>query len=281
MACNGAFLDSHFFWIFVSGLYTGFALSWITRSENKADNSNKKRSWKWVLFLGYLSLSVVLALAGAFLPSSLCTRPIRLSVSERFLDDRLLYMYGAAAGFGFLTSRFKRAGGIPGLFLLFITVLLILVLLLPWSATDEDGAIAQFRILSQDDSGISVELIRSGGDVTFQHLEGSAVQIHLDLLIAEDYFFFIKKPFLHRLAGFVQQDGIEPVGPPARVTAQFWRKGMAWLQERIHFVPGWDIRTVIISGESLIPLYRYGIYIDSDLSAYLQIRDIDRENHQP
>ena len=275
MICNGAYIDSYFFWVGLSGMLAGFAISRITRSSATSRFPDRAKSWKWIFFSLYLSMSVVFVLAGAFLPSSLCKKPFMLTVSEDFLDIRLVYMFCCFAILAFLASRFRRAAGLPILFFLFVVGITVVLLLYPWNAADKSRPIAQFRILSQDDDGSAIELIRPNRDTIFQHIEGRGVQFHLDLLTADGYYFFMKKPFLHRLTGVSHLGGEDPHNLPIAADFHFWPRGGEWFQDRIGLVPGWHIQNVIIAGENLIPFFLYGIYIDNYFMPYLRLEESD------
>lgn len=273
MACSGAYIGSYFFWAALSGAFLGFALSRVTRFATRYGSPERIRSWKWIFFSIYASTSVILALAGAFLSSSLCKSPFRLGVSEEFLDDRIAYMFGASTVLSFFSLRFKRAVGILILFLLFVATIASGLMLYPWEAPMDNSPIAQFRVLSQDDEGMSVEIISSKHDSMFQRISGGGLQIHGLLLSAADYYFFIKKPFLIRLTGFSHMGGKDPNNLPSSPGLGIWERGRSWLQEQMSFVPGWRIRPVVITGEALVPLFRYGIYARDNFGLYIQLEE--------
>jgi hypothetical protein len=148
MGFNLPFLYTPYSWFFLSAIAFGAALSRATRGTRREVQRNRAISRKWTMVSIYLSLAVIMAMGGVFIPGA-----------EKVRDFKILYLFIAAAGLSFLVFRFKKAIGLP--FALCISVLIILLLLFFRSLTAFTGEteIARVRVLSAQNERMKLEVI--------------------------------------------------------------------------------------------------------------------------
>ncbi len=259
MTCSGSFVTSYFFWAMLSGLFVGFAISRLMRFLPMSDV--KARHWKWIMFSFYLSVGIILALCAAFVPSSLCSVPRKLRVSQDFLDQRILYFAAAAAVAGLLGLRFKKAVGLPLVFVIAIGVVAVPILRQPWYRMEPGEPVAELRVLAFVDGKRSIEFTPRGGDTYFLQVPGTGITVEAAVLQASDYYFFIDKPQMYRL------NGIAPAGSGAQVPVLANDQGDAagrfqeWLQKIAQHLPGWEVKSLRAESLLLLPLFKYNVYL--------------------
>lgn len=269
MTCSASFATSYFFWAALSGLCTGFALSRLLRFPARTDQ--RARNWKWIMFSLYLSAGVVLAFCAAFVPSSLCFTPRRIRVDAAFLDIRILYFAAVAALIGLLGMRFKRSAGLPLLFIIVTFTAAIPALKHPWYRLYQDTPVAEFRVLSVVDGKRSIELTPYTGDTYFFELPQDGITVELAVLRASDYYFFVDRPVMYRLKSVSPFDDGDEVAPSALGAGDAGGGFQNWLQSLALRFPAWEVESLAISAEKLLPFFKYAVYIDGDGDAAITL----------
>jgi hypothetical protein len=263
MTCSGSFATSFFFWTLLSGLCLGFAISRLVRFSGSSDE--KAKLAKWTMFSLYLSAAVILAICAAFIPSSVCSQPRRLRVDTTFLDVRLLYLALGAAAVGLLALRFKRAAGLPMLFIVVVGAVAIPAVKYPWSALSADTPVAELRVLSAVDGKRSIEFTPSGGDTYFFELPGTGVAVGAMVLHTSDYYFFVERPAMYRLthiSPLVPDDGASVnLMSDGAVSGDPGGKFQSWLQNLFLKLPGWKVSFLTIESDRLLPLFKYAVFL--------------------
>jgi hypothetical protein len=257
MSCSGSFITSYFFWAIPAGLFAGFAMSRLLRFPARSDID--ARHWKWITFSLYLSAGVLFALCGAFIPSTVCSTPQRLRVSPEFLDHRILTTAGAAALAGLLGLRFKRVAGLPLLLLISVGTGAIPVIRHPWRQFEEGAPVAEVRLLSISNGNRSIEFNPRDGDTYFVELPGNGIEVEITVLQASDYYFFVDKPMMYRLKSIAPPGGSEQVYNVVDEGGDAGKRFQAWLQSNMQRLPGWDVRSIHVTANVLLPLFRYAV----------------------
>ncbi len=261
MTCNGSFAGSFFFWATLSGCFTGFALSRLTRPAVRG--SVLSHNWKWIAFSSYLSVGVLLALAAAFVPSSFCIEPVGIRVSPAFLDIRILYIFLAGLVLGFVGLGFKRAAGIPLLVILALVTTMAISITYPWRPVDRDRPVAEVRLLSIASGRRSIEFTPDSGDTYFYELDGPGIRFRVITLDVSDYYFFVEKPFMYRFdsVSAAGNDKVTVSLDNHRTAGSSFQK---WLQHIGVMLPGWDAVPLTVEADRLLPLFRYAIYLTGE-----------------
>jgi hypothetical protein len=260
MACSGSFITSYFFWAALSGLFVGFALSRLMRFPARSED--RVRNWKWIMFSLYLSTGVILAFCAAFIPSSLCTAPRRLRVDPAFLDLRILYLAAGTAAAGFLSLRFKRAAGLPLLFIVVVGVAAIPAIKYPWRRINPDAPVAELRVLSIVDGKRSIEFTPDHGDTYFFELPSNGITVEVAVLRTSDYYFFVDRPVMYRLKSISPVGGDEAVFLSSDPSNGAGGGFQYWLQNLALRFPAWNVDSLSISTEKLLPLFRYAVFVE-------------------
>ena len=272
--CSGSFATSYFFWAALSGLFIGFALSRLLRFPGRADE--KAKSWKWIMFSLYLSAGVLLAFCAAFIPSSLCSTPHSFRVDSAFLDFRILYFAVGAAAIGLLGLRFKRAAGLPLLLIIVTCSAAIPALKYPWRQIHQDAPVAEFRVLSVVEGKRSVEFTPYAGDTYFFELPQKGIAVEAAVLRASDYYFFIDKPVMYRLQSVSPYGNRDAVFLPPSGSGEVGGKFQSWLQNLALRFPSWDVESLTIGAETLLPLFRYAVYLGGEEGAFIKLVQPER-----
>ena len=259
MTCSGSFITSYFFWALLSGLFIGFALSRILRFPARTDD--RAKNWKWIMFSLYLSAGVILAFCAAFIPSSACTAPRRLRVDGAFLDLRILYLAAGAAAAGFLGLRFKRSAGLPLLFIAVAGAAAIPAVKYPWRRIDPEAPAAELRVLSIVDGKRGIEFTPYYGDTYFFELPPNGITVEAAVLRTSDYYFFIDRPVMYRLKSVSPFRGDKVVFLSSSESSGAGGKFQNWIQNLALRLPGWEVESLNIGAEKLLPLFRYAVYV--------------------
>ena len=262
MTCSGSFATSYFFWAALSGLFTGFAFSRLLRFPARTDD--KAKNWKWIMFSLYLSAGVILAFCAAFIPSLLCATPRRIRVDNTFLDFRILYFAAGAAAVGFLSLRFKRAAGLPLLFIIVAGSAAIPALKYPWRRLSPEIPAAELRVLSVVDGKRSIEFTPHAGDTYFFELPQNGIAVEAAILRASEFYFFVDRPVMYRLESVSPFDGGDFVSFSSIGSSDAGGKFQNWLQNLALWLPSWEVESLSIRTEKLLPLFRYAVYLGGE-----------------
>jgi len=187
------FLASAYPWALASGIGFGAAVSRATRRTARQKDPEKAATRKWVLVCFYLSASVLLALAGVFLPSS-----------PAVMDIRLLWVFLASAVLSAASFRFRKTAGSLILLSLIVIVLSFALFLQSLRAFSGETEIAVVRVLSVDDSRMKLEVSPSDPSVaapTVLDLEGRYFAPVVKVVIFDDLFVFLGVKTWYRFMG--------------------------------------------------------------------------------
>ena len=273
MACSGSWAGSHFFWAFLSGCFMGFALGRLTMRIPQGDA--RSRNWKWVAVPMYATWGVLLALAAAFVPSSFCVEPVKLRVSPAFLDLRILYTFAAGVVPAFAGLRFKKSVGIPLLVVLSLASAMAVSLKYPWRRLETDRPVAEVRLLSISAGRRSIEFTPDSGGTYFYELDGPGVRIEVTTLVTSDYYFFTEKPAMYRWSSVGAAEGSgEHIALPNDRDGN--SRFQMWLQSIGESLPGWESRILALESDRLLPLFKYGIFLDGEGGPRIELMTPER-----
>ena len=146
MPFSQSLLFTPFFWFFFSAVATGAALSRATRRTKL--HSDQATTRKWTLVSIYLSIAVVLATCGVFVPGA-----------EKVKDVAVLHLFGVTFAASFLALRFKRAIGLPITLILLFALILGLLFFQSVRAFTGETEIARIRVLSSTGDNMKLEVL--------------------------------------------------------------------------------------------------------------------------
>jgi hypothetical protein len=192
-------LGSPFPWVFLAGLFSGAALSRALRpvrrrhgrrEHEQPAGEDPRRTAKWMFFTLYLSLAVVMGLGALFVPGS-----------ARFLDVRLLYLYGAATLLFFLVFRFRRVVAPIAVVLLIALVVTVLLFLQALNAFTGETEIGQVRCLSAGGGRMKLDVLPEKGEPVIVSMDGSYFAPIVKVVVFSDYFVFLGARSWYRFEG--------------------------------------------------------------------------------
>ena len=144
---------SPYFWFFFAALFFGVCISKISKpvkGKNEKDKENKITR-KWIIICIYLSIGILLVLAGLFIPG---LEKITENPGALFFFFFILIIYF------FLAFRFKIAIGLPSSIILILLVIFILLFLQSITAFTGETEIAQVKVHYAKDNVMTLEIIR-------------------------------------------------------------------------------------------------------------------------
>ena len=183
MSCLGIDTASPFFWVFLSGLFFGAAFSKIIFTPSK-------NGYKWSIFSFYLSFSIMLALAGVFIPGA-----------RNILDIRLFYLFLAVVIISFFSIKYKKAFGIPLLSLFLVIFIISIINFKPWSCFKESTEITKFRLLSRNNNIMKLEFFSQERESVFVSIKGDSFVPLIDYLKFNEYYLFLRERNLYHFNG--------------------------------------------------------------------------------
>lgn len=179
---------SPFTWIFFSAVFVGLALSRTTRSVSvKSDQTLSK---KWSLVILYLSAAICLLMLGIFIPGA-----------EKIRDIRLLFLFSGVLIIVFAMSRFRKAVGLPMIFLIICIVVIISLFIRSITAFTGETEIALVRVLYADGEDMKLEVDLPEEPPLFYDLEGEYFAPVVRIIIFDDYFVFLGAKTWYRFEG--------------------------------------------------------------------------------
>ena len=152
---------------------------------------NRAVSWKWTVASLGLSVSILLALGGVFVPGA-----------EKLRDLRLLYLYIGAVPVAVLMFRFKKAFGLPLILLLISVVIVFMLFIRSIVSFTGETEIARVRVLKTTGSSMKLEIIRpdkDGSDLV--DLKGEYFAPIVKLIIFDDLLVFLGTSTWYRFVG--------------------------------------------------------------------------------
>ena len=152
---------------------------------------NRAVSWKWTVASLGLTVSILLALGGVFVPGA-----------EKLRDLRLLYLYIGAVPVAVLMFRFKKAFGLPLILLLISVVIVFMLFIRSIVSFTGETEIARVRVLKTTGSSMKLEIIRpdkDGSDLV--DLKGEYFAPIVKLIIFDDLLVFLGTSTWYRFVG--------------------------------------------------------------------------------
>jgi len=187
-------IHSTFTWCVLSAAFFGAAASRATRRSGGRNEERERHEravslkWTWVSLL--LSISVLLALTGVFVPGP-----------EKVRDIRLLYVFLAASALFFLAFRFKRAAGLPVLVLGATSAVLLLLLLRSLVAFTGETEIARIRVLATSQQRMTLEVVPRDEEPVIAELDGEYFAPIVKVIIFDDAYVFLGSKTWYRFVG--------------------------------------------------------------------------------
>jgi len=195
MTYSGYLASTPFFWIFLSGLSAGAALSWpvrlLLRGRHPGERARRRASARTYL---WLAGAAALGLAAVFVPGP-----------RHIVDSRLIVLFTATAAVSALGFTFKAAVGLPLLLAAAVLTVAGVYAAAPWKPVYDTEAAARVRVLSVSGGTARLEVALSDaalpepGDVLFDRIETSSFFMTAELVRYSDYLFFMGRPAGYRV----------------------------------------------------------------------------------
>lgn len=179
MNCSGIDILNPYSWIIFSGLLAGVAVTGLLKGKRP----------NWTFFSFFLSGSFLLALLGLFFPGP-----------ENFLDIQLLFFFTGSVATGIAATWFWKSIGLALFLLASLSIIFIPIALRPWHCLSESIELGRFRLLSQAGLQKTIEIDTGEADgSSYLKLDEDSVEIEIDILTTERYYFFLKARSLYRV----------------------------------------------------------------------------------
>jgi hypothetical protein len=177
--------SSPFFWIFFAGILLGFSVAvWIRPSYKRG--RARGQDFKVIKSSVYVSLAILLGLAGVFLPGS-----------SKIVDIRLLFMLVGSLFLGGIGYLFPRSVGIPLVCFSALMIALLFYTIGGYSSPAEGAPLFEIRRVTT--SLLSVTFNSEVEDDLLIDFEGSSMDIEIDTVIFPVYYFFVPHKVMYRI----------------------------------------------------------------------------------
>ena len=253
------FLDNPLPWVILAGLFAGAAASRLTMRWKNRRHPERARVRKWVWVCLYLSLAVAFLLLAIFVPGP-----------SRIRDIRLLYVGVASFAAAVAVMRFKKAIGIPVLFLALCSVLLLGLFLQSLRAFTGETEIAVVRVISLEPARMNLELQPAGGRPVLLNMVGVYFAPIVKTVIFDDLYVFLGMKSWYRFEGltsFAEKDGKFRQGntdyyfpQPLGISESLWR----FFEANERLVPGVTTAQIEMDLKRAREFAAYAIRIQND-----------------
>jgi len=198
MTFSLSLLFSPFSWYFSSAVVFGAALSRATRGTRRQTDRQRAINRKWTLVSIYLSVAVILATCGVFIPGP-----------EKVRDITILYLFVATLAVSFFAFRFKRAIGLPFALTIILTIIMALLFFQSIKAFTGETEIAKVRVLSSTRENMKLEVMligldpeeRSSEEPFIVSLTGQYFAPIVKVIIFDDLYVFLGTKTWYRFVG--------------------------------------------------------------------------------
>lgn len=159
-------------------------------SSKKSGSPEKKRNMKWIFVCIYFSASIVFSVCAVFIPGP-----------RKILDIRLLYFFLCASFVFFIAFRFKKAFGLPFMFLFLLSVFSVLLFLKAVTAFTGETEIARVNVLSLNDGRMKLEMVLPDEQTRLLDMEGEYFAPVVKVIIFDDLLVFLGSKTWYRFVG--------------------------------------------------------------------------------
>ena len=228
-------------WIFPAALFAAAGLSNLTSSIKHKRNPERADRNKITWFSINISIALGFLMVSAFI----------IDWSEVIWSRNHLYFVLVVLSVFYLSFMLRFIIGVPLILFLTTVTLFLNVYLQDWSPADRGDVLAEFRILSKNQSVIMAEIYENEQAVVF--VEGEYLNLTLDFesLIINRYLFFTGSDRYYRMIT-PQIEAAEP-GVSEKV--------ITWLVENSFFLSR-EKYSIDIGNQALLHLY--SVIIDAD-----------------
>ncbi|MBN1411893.1 MAG: hypothetical protein JW969_13675 [Spirochaetales bacterium] len=255
------FYSNVFFWIMLSGIFFGAAISRITRFLPGDERREKARNRKWIFASLYFSLCVVFFLCGLLIPGP-----------RKILDIRLIYFFTGAAVFSFIIVRFKKAIGLPVLILSSLFIIALLLFFQAVTAFTGETEIARIKVLSASDNRMKLELTvpRDPGPELVA-MDGDYFSPVAKIVVFDDFLVFFGARTYYRFIGLTSFVSDSEGGIPKQATVYNFSHPLGlsetiynFVEENEQSIPGIKTVQVDMSLKKARELGTYAVMIQND-----------------
>lgn len=263
MIFKGIFTSTPYFWVTLAALFLGAALSRATRGVKKDGDIETARAVKWSLFSIYISLAIVSALCGTFIPGP-----------SKIINVNLLYFFLVLSAVFFLSLRFKKTIGLLTLVILVIGAGSVFLFVHSLHAFTGETKIADIRVLDLGKNAMKIEIIESPTDTEIVQLKGDYFAPIVKEVIFDDYFVFLGVKTWYRFIGvagfsFVKDNGVMTLKQTDR---GFYFRRPEGISESLYgyfekyedSIPGIKTVQVDITAKKAVNLKVYSLFIQND-----------------
>ncbi|MCD6123145.1 MAG: hypothetical protein J7K04_15010 [Spirochaetales bacterium] len=268
MIFKGIFTSTPYIWAAITAFFFGAALSRATKSVRKTaltfnGDIDRARAVKWSLSSIYISLAIVSALCGTFIPGP-----------SKIANINLLYFFSVLTVIFFLSMRFKKTIGLLTVIVLVLGIGSVFLFVHSLHAYTGETKIADIRVLDLNKDSMKIEIIESPSETEIVQLKGSYFAPIVKEVIFADYFVFLGAKTWYRFIGvtgfsFVKDKGVMTLKQTDR---GFYFKRPEGISESIYkyfekyedSIPGVKTVQVDITAKKAVNLKVYSLFIQND-----------------
>ena len=263
MIFKSLFTASPYPWAVLSALFIGAAVNRATRRLKRISDRETARTVKWSLFSLYLSVSLVFALSGIFIPGPL-----------KIISVKLLYFFLSASLLFFLGFRFKKSIGLIISLLVIVTVSSVFLFVHSLNAFTGETKIADIRVLDLRNGVMKLEIIQGPSGSEIAAIKGEYFAPIVKEIIFDDYFVFLGVKTWYRFMGvtgfsFVKENGVVTLKQTDRGFYFPEPEGISdylygYFEKYEGSIPGVKSVQVDITAKKAVPLRVYSLFIQND-----------------
>jgi hypothetical protein len=243
-------------WAILAGLFVGAAAARAAMPTRRRKDPDRARARKWVAACVLLSIAVVLALLGVFIPGP-----------SKIVDIRLAWAAGIAAVVAFGALRFRKALGIPVLVLLIASVILFSLFFQSIRAFAGETQIASVRVISATSSSMRLEISPQSGEPVLLTMDGAYFAPIVKIVIFDDLLVFLGARTWYRFEGMTSFDMNLRQGStdfrfprPAGISEQLW----TLFEQNETRIPGVKTVQIEMPSKRAAEFATYGIMVQND-----------------
>lgn len=179
-----------FFWVCLSAFFLGAGFSKATRAIKKQGNREKIKTGKWIMVCISFSISIIFAMCALMIPGS-----------KEIADIKYLYLFLFCTIISFLGLRFKKAIGIPILFLFLSFFLVVLLFFQSLTSFTGETEIAKVSMLSVKKNVMTMELVLPDSRSSVLEMKGAYFAPVVKVIIFDDLLVFFGIKTWYRFVG--------------------------------------------------------------------------------
>ena len=233
------------------------------------EDVEKIKNRKWIIVSVFFSFTILSAMCALFIPGS-----------KGLLDINVLFIYIFFIAIFFLGFRFKKAAGIPLLFLFIFCFLIIVLFFQTLTSFTGETEIAKLHVLKVKENEINMELVLPDNRYKMLKIKGEYFAPVVKVIIFEDFLVFFGAKTWYRFTGimtFPKENESEILMPMESFNLEkeygISRNIYQFIEEYEEFIPGIKSVQREVVQKKAKKLTSYSIRVQNDGGVIVEITE--------